>query len=127
MTTRQIYYTASLIIPDGSDTDSYGEPCEEGRGSIEQDGWIDPDWTLWTVYPKPEDVTPDVWEAPDGDPVAWLDERLRSRLGSVTRGMGETYYSKDSYSRQTDAAMCMIAADVQGFSDDELQRLEEQS
>jgi hypothetical protein len=29
---RELYFSATIIILDGSDTNAYGEPCEPGQG-----------------------------------------------------------------------------------------------
>jgi hypothetical protein len=35
---RELYFSATIIILDGSDTNAYGEPCEPGQGYSEQSG-----------------------------------------------------------------------------------------
>src|SRR6266540_1100081 len=74
-----IYYTATIITFDGSDTNAYGEACEPGHGYREDSGWWDPKRSYWTVQADRARVTPDI--CPDRpDPRQWLAARLPARL-----------------------------------------------
>ncbi len=77
-----IYYTATIITFDGSDTNAYGEACEPGHGYREDSGWWDPKRSYWTVQADRARVTPDI--CPDrADPGQWLAARLAARLGDL--------------------------------------------
>ncbi|MET0711082.1 MAG: hypothetical protein ABWZ30_01060 [Jiangellaceae bacterium] len=92
----RIYYTGTLIEPDGSDTDPNGEPTEPGYGSTMTDGWIDPSWSRWTVYDDRDDVAADVWEPADGPMIDWLIDTLIMRLSWIeTHDMNETLYATE--------------------------------
>ncbi|GIH16124.1 hypothetical protein [Rugosimonospora africana] len=85
-----VYYTATIITFDGSDTNAYGEGCEAGRGYREESGWWDPTHHYWKVHPQRSAVTPEV--CPDGaDPASWLADRLATRLGSLDGYDGRTF------------------------------------
>src|SRR6266511_1711623 len=79
-----VFYTASIITLDGSDTNADGEACEPGHGSTERCGWWEPDRSYWRVREHRADVTPDVF--PPGEqrsPARWLAAQLTARLGTV--------------------------------------------
>jgi hypothetical protein len=89
-----VYFTATIVTLDGSDTTAYGEACEPGRGYTEACGWWDPDRAYWRVREHRDHVTPDVF--PDGErrsPARWLADRLTARLGDVESfDGGRTFY-----------------------------------
>src|SRR5687767_3970221 len=91
--TPTIFYSATIITLDGSDTNAYGEACEPRAGYIEQSGWWDPDRAYWQVREHRDDVTPDVY--PDvhrSSPDQWLADRVTARLGSIaSRESGRTF------------------------------------
>ncbi len=93
-TARELYFSATIITLDGSDTNAYGEGCEPGKGYTEQSGWWNPDRSYWRVHAERDDVTADVY--PDGEdrgPARWLADRLVARLGSVeSYDDGRTFY-----------------------------------
>lgn len=78
-----IYYTGTLITPNGSDVSIYGDGCEEGTGADMENGWVDPRWSRSTVYENREDVRPDEWTPEDGPLIDWLIDRITERLGWV--------------------------------------------
>jgi hypothetical protein len=79
-----LYWSATTITPDGSDTNAYGEACEPGRGYTEQSGWWDPDGDFWRVHERDrrDDVRPDVYPHPGYGPGLGG----RSPAGSVRPG-----------------------------------------
>jgi hypothetical protein len=89
-----VFYTASIITLDGSDTNAYGEPCEPGQGYTEQSGWWEPDRCYWQVRTHRTEVVPDSY--PDTEhrsPAQWLADRLTARLGTVgSYDHGHTFY-----------------------------------
>src|SRR6266536_3028508 len=89
-----VFYTASIITLDGSDTNAYGEPCEPGTGYTEQWGWWEPDRSYWRVREHRGDVSPDVYpQAERHSPARWLAEQLTARLGAVeSYDHGRTFY-----------------------------------
>jgi hypothetical protein len=60
-TARELYFSATIITLDGSDTNAYGEPCEPGQGYSEHSGHWDPDRSYWRVHEHRDDVRPDVY------------------------------------------------------------------
>lgn len=116
--TLKIYYTGDLIIPDGSDTGVYGDPCEEGCGEDMQTGWVDPDWTLWTVYEERESVRPDEWQPDDGAMIDWLYGRLSDRLGLIEEDTGHgTYYAREDVDDFPTGKRIHLAAHVEGATE----------
>lgn len=95
--TVQIFYTGTLITPDGSDSFD-GEPCEEGTGATVTDGWVSPDWSRKDVYDNREDVAPDTYTPDDGPLIEWIAERLGTRLIGIEDNGGDvrTFYSSDA-------------------------------
>lgn len=127
MTDHKVFYTASIVRYDGSDTTSCGEPCEPGHGYTEEDGWLDPDWSSDTVYENQEDVRPDEYDSEQYDendsPAEWLAETLWRRIGACD----SDEYSGDGRWRQAEAYehpygthSIRITADAYGFTDAEL-------
>lgn len=123
--TREIFYTATLVRPDGSDSFD-GGPCERGCGATVETGWLDPDWTLWEVHENREDVRPDTWTPDDGDPVAWMLERISERLGMVDNvsGTGEhvSIYAAEEQRDFRTGVSIMPAAHPKGFTEQEIER-----
>ena len=79
-----IYYTATIITLNGSDTNAYREACEPGNGYTEASGWWDPDRAYWRVYEHRDQVAPDAYpEDTRRGPAQWLADRLAARLGAV--------------------------------------------
>jgi hypothetical protein len=117
---RRIYYTADLITPDASDTGVYGDPCDEGCGETYENGWIDPDWSQWTIYEDRDGVRPDVWEEDDGDAVEWLAGQLSSRLGAIQECSDTTAYAADAYVHPYEGKSVRMAAHIEGFTDAEI-------
>jgi len=82
--TPALYWTATIITLDGSDTTAYGEPCEAGKGYVERSGWWSPDRSYWQVHDDRDHAAPDLY--PDGDPRSpgrWLADQLLARLSAV--------------------------------------------
>lgn len=93
-----IYYTGTLITPDGSDSFA-GQPCEPGTGATEMSGWVDPDWSLGEVRANREDVRPDTWTPDDGPMIDWAVTAVANRLGwidSPESSDGRTYYAAEA-------------------------------
>jgi len=92
---RLLYYSATIITLDGSDTNAYGEPCEPGQGYTEQSGFWDPDDDYWHVHDSRDTVHPDIYPPRCGpSPARWLADRLRERLGPVDGfDHGRSFYS----------------------------------
>jgi ribosomal protein S18 acetylase RimI-like enzyme len=93
-TARELYFSATIITLDGTNTNAHGEGCEPGKGYTEQSGWWNPDRSYWRVHAERDDVTADVY--PDGEdrgPARWLADRLVARLGAVdSYDDGRTFY-----------------------------------
>lgn len=81
---RLLFFSATIITFDGTDTNAYGEDCEPGQGYTEQSGHWSPDQSYWTVHPHRGQVHPDTyphdWPRTPGQ---WLAVRLTARLGIV--------------------------------------------
>jgi len=89
-----VYYTADVIIPDGSDTGVYGDGCEPGTGAYMESGWIDPRWSRETVHENRDHVRPDMFEASqDGDRRRWLADRLSERVNCLDIDNYGNHYS----------------------------------
>lgn len=128
-TIRRVWLTADIIRPDGSDSDCYGEPCEEGHGYTLESGWYDPSWSWDSVCESRDDVRADVYDAdadPSSDddpytPVTWLADTLTERLGWVESvGSGGTLYSGQDDSHPYTGVSVRVAASVDGFTDAEI-------
>jgi len=92
-TIRALYFSATIITLDGSDTNAYGEGCEPGQGYNEQSGHWSPDQSYWTVYPDRSQVRPDIYpERGSRTPGRWLADRLTARLGTLETVEGNTFY-----------------------------------
>jgi len=89
-----VYFTATIVTLDGSDTTADGEACEPGHGYTEACGWWDPDRVYWRVREHRDQVTPDVYPQRAGrSPARWLADRLTARLGDVESfDGGRTFY-----------------------------------
>lgn len=120
----RIFYTGTLIIPNGTDISVYGEPCEDGYGATMESGWVSPDWSLSEVYENRDDVQPDEWEEEDGDVVEWVIERLSARLiGLEPHGQGDTFYAADAngpWDACYTGVSINLAAHVEGLTPDQL-------
>jgi hypothetical protein len=108
-------------------TNVYGEPTEEGHGEVMSSGWVSPDWTLWEVHEEQEQVTPDVMDEDDEEPVQtpaeWLAETITSRLGSVDQhDGGNTFYASDATTHHYDGKSIRLAAHPKGFTDEEMRQ-----
>jgi hypothetical protein len=117
----EIFYTGTLVTPDGSDSFD-GEPCEEGHGATVESGWLDPDWSLGEVRESRDDVRPDKWHPVDGPMVEWIVGQLSHRLNGVeVEGAGErgTFYAVDEtgpYDMHYTGVSLRMAAHVEGAS-----------
>lgn len=128
MTKRQIFYTADLVLPDGSDTTADGDYCGEGQGYSVESGWWDPDWSYWQVHESRDYARPDEYDAEsEGQPVAqWAAECLAKRLKGWPEGNGDgTYYSGESYAHPYEGKSICPAAHFSGFKRKELRRIAE--
>jgi hypothetical protein len=67
---RLLYYSATIITLDRSDTNAYGEPCEPGQGYTERSGFWDPDHGYWRVHDCRDAVRPDTYAPRCGQPPA---------------------------------------------------------
>lgn len=115
----EIRYTATIIVPDGTDTDCYGEPCLEGHGYTLETGWIDPTWSLWTTMEDRPAIPADTidledrWDLEDleerygGDLEEMIRDRIMDLLGFIDHETGDgTYYggSEDTNYRTGETA-----------------------
>jgi hypothetical protein len=116
--TRRVYYTADLVIPDDSDTDHTGQPCEPGHGYRVESGWYDPDASRTTVHDEQDDVRPDIYDPDDATPAEWLTERLTRRLGTVEASDYRSIYAVDAHDH--DGVSVRMAAHPKGFTDAEV-------
>lgn len=103
-------------------TDVYGEPTMEGHGQVMTSGWVQPDWSLWTVYDERGDVEPDVMgDDEERDPITWLAETITSRLGAIdTWDGGGSLYAVDAIEHHYEGKSIRLAAHPKGFTDDEI-------
>lgn len=91
-TIRALYFSATIITLDGSDTTAYGEACEPGQGYNEQSGHWSPDRSYWTVYADRSQARPDIYpERGRRTPGEWLAGRLTARLGTLEAVDGHTF------------------------------------
>jgi hypothetical protein len=115
MSDIRIYYTGTLITPDGSDTGVYGDACEPGAGATMATGWVDPNWSRYEVREDRDDVRPDVFTADDGPLIDWIVRRLVDRLSwieSPADSDGRTYYAAESDSDPYTGESMMLAAHI---------------
>lgn len=98
----EIRYTATLITPDDTDTNVYGEPCGEGDGQTMEDGWWDPDWSMWEVWPHEEHALVEwidqtmIDEEYGGDENRAIEEIISNRIGAIDSFDGITAYGADT-------------------------------
>lgn len=121
----RIYFTGTLISPDDSDTNVYGEPVEEGYGQSMESGWVDPNWGLMTIFPNKEDVRPTVIDLHDQYDREELEERfggnlddmilakIGDTLGAIDSWDGETAYAADPIEDYRTGKSMMLAAHVE--------------
>ncbi|MDT5025778.1 MAG: hypothetical protein QOE61_2204 [Micromonosporaceae bacterium] len=92
-TIRALYFSATIITLDGTDTNAYGEACEPGHGYNEQSGHWSPDQSYWTVHLDRSQVQPDIYlDRGSRTPGQWLADRLTTRLGTLETVDGNTFY-----------------------------------
>lgn len=113
----RVFYTGTIITPDGSDTNVYGEGCEPGMGARMESGWIDPDWTLWEVNEERESVCADEWSADSGSMIEWLVSTIIGRLGYVEDNGDGTFYASHEVNDYRTGATVMLAAHVKDCPD----------
>lgn len=123
---RQVYYTADLVVPNGSDTSIYGDGCEPGTGADLRSGWYDPDWSRTTVCELKGAVRPDVWDR-EGDPAVWLAHTLNQRLNGHPEynGGGTWYAGEEDQSDYRTGITASVAAHAEGFTDAEVSHAED--
>lgn len=111
-----IYYTADIITPDDTDTDTYGDECEPGDGLAIESGWYDADYSAWEVFEDQVDVRPDLIVSDALEDGATLDEliieTITSRLGVLDSFDGESAYAADAQENYKTGASVMLAAHV---------------
>lgn len=114
----EIYYTGTLITPDDSGTNVYGEPTDPDYGESMEDGWVEPDWSLFAVWPNKSDVKPDIIDESDlefaeGKTLEQLvEETMSDRLGAFDSWDGQTAYAADSIQDYSSGESMMLAAHV---------------
>jgi hypothetical protein len=103
---RLLYFTATIITMDGSETNAYGEVCESGHGYTEAIGWWSPDEEPWSVYQDRDQAHPDMYPSTaETPPARWLADQLAERLGPIDHfDGGRTFYSADELIRASDTA-----------------------
>jgi hypothetical protein len=123
---RQVFYSADLIIPNGSDVSPMGDGCEEGSGADLVSGWYDADWCRTEVQEEQENVRPDVWDA-DVDPSVWLAYTLNQRLaGWPEYNDRQTWYAGEADQSDYETGISVsVAAHAEGFTDTELAHTED--
>lgn len=121
----RIYFTGTLISPDDSGTNVYGEPVEDGYGQSMESGWVDPNWDLMAIFPNKEDVRPTVIDLRDQYDREELDERfdgnldkmilakIGDTLGAIDFWDGETAYAADPITDHHTGESMMLAAHVE--------------
>jgi hypothetical protein len=136
LTKISVRFTADLIVSDGSDTNAYGEECEEGSGYTLESGWYSPDWSRWEVDESPTyakvytfDGTADcchwdrVYDVADHEPgraciVLWLSRLIADYLEGFPEDNGDgTVYSGESYSHPYKGKSIRPAMHVEGLDD----------
>lgn len=108
----KIYYSGTLITPDGSDHSPHGDPCEPGTGATMRHGWVDPSWSRYDLYDDYSDTTPDIWEPADGPLIDWLIDMISQRLGHVELPSGPDVilYATESDDDMTTGKSISLAA-----------------
>lgn len=122
----EIRYTGTLITPDDSDTNGYGEPCEPGYGYEISDGWVDPAWSLWDVreeYPETPHDTIDTGDDYDldslldeygGDLEDMIRDRVSRVIGSIDSEGWGTFYASDPLTNYRTGETLTLAAHIKG-------------
>lgn len=120
---KLIYFTADVIVPDGSDTNCYGEGTLPGHGYQLETGWYDPDWSRYDVHKDRDSVRADVFDPSDTlTPAEFLAEAVAGRLNGVEfSGAPSTFYSADSDSSDYEKGRELtVAAHPEGFTEAEV-------
>jgi len=126
----KIWYTADVIVPNGTDVWVYGDPCEKGCGADLVSGWINPGQSF-DVHEERESVSCD--EAPSDEElaedeatlIAWVVDTIHDRIGWVDDNIGgHSFYAMGSdntdYVTGRESSMC---AHVHGATDDQLSEI----
>lgn len=124
---REIWYTADVVTPDGSDTGVYGDGCEPGCGATLATGWIDPSWSgSFRVYEEAAMVRPDTepdQEWLDLDEITvleWTVKTIHERIGWVEDNHGgQSFYACDPDRDNNTGAEAMLCAHLHGYTDEE--------
>jgi hypothetical protein len=126
---KRIFYSATLIESDGSDTGVYGDPCEKGQGQTMSNGWWDPSWSRYEVESCQENVRPDEYD-PDAEGISaaeWLAQRLGQRLNAIERHSAENWredgggaiYACEADTHPYEGKSVSPAAHPEGFTTEE--------
>lgn len=125
MKTYQVRYTATIVRPDDSDTDGYGEPCEPGHGYDIVTGWLDPNSSLWDVSEeRPEEPIDriDLGDQYDreclekfgGDIEEMIRDRVGDVIGFIDHETGDgTYYGGTEFQNYETGEVTIIAAHIE--------------
>ena len=118
-TLATIYYTADVFTPDDTDTNVYGEACEQGYGEAMESGWYDEAWDAWGVFETRDEVRPDTIESDDdrfNDEFTLddlIEQDITARLGALDSFDGATAYAADSQQNYQTGVRVMVAAHVE--------------
>jgi hypothetical protein len=113
----EIRYTATVIVPDDTDTDVYGDQCERGYGATMFTGWYDPDWSRWDVFESREESAVDEITAEEVEDRGTLEDAIlsviRDRIGALDSWDGETAYAADEERDYRTGVTVMATAHVE--------------
>lgn len=118
-----VRFTADLIIPNDTDTDCYGEPCEPGCGYSVQSGWWAPRFTTYAVSEDRDYADTFTYAGDDIDlsPPAWLVHTLSEYLpGGIELGSAPSFCANGTLENHTTGESVRPAGHADGFTDAEL-------
>lgn len=121
--TRVMYVsrTADVITPDGSDTDVYGDPTEDGHGATLTHGWWAPEWSRWAVSEEYDPAAVLTHTPEDGQPVAWLARMIVCTVGTPDCwDGGRSIYSADACEDYATGVHVRPALHPEGFTPEEV-------
>lgn len=92
-------YLAGTLNEWNADPDEMVRAQENKNGPRQTHGWINPQWSMWTLHDRRSDAGPaEVYDAEyDGDLARWLADKIAWHLGAIDSANGNVLYASDAY------------------------------